>query len=101
MKKFSSAPRLIQSIAQDRAIRGLEFLEVGIGASKIPLRAILVVGLIALVFILVGDLKTISPIITISFMFVYAVTCYANFTLSKSYHMRRRKEALKSKIHSY
>ena len=93
-----SAPRLIQSIAEDRAIRGLEFLEVGIGPSKIPLRAILVVGLISLIFILAGDLKTISPIIAISFLLVYAIACYANFSLSKAFHLKQRKEALRSKL---
>jgi len=45
------APRLIQSIAGDRAIRGLELFEVGIGSSKIPLRAIILVGIIATIFI--------------------------------------------------
>ena len=51
------APRLIQSIAADRAIRGLEIFEVGIGSSKIPLRGIILVGLISIIFILVGNLK--------------------------------------------
>ena len=51
------APRLIQSIAQDRAVRGLELFEVGVGGSNIPLRAIILCGFIALVFILIGNLK--------------------------------------------
>ena len=51
------APRLIQSIAHDRAIRGLELFEVGVGSSNIPLRAIILCGLLALVFILIGNLK--------------------------------------------
>jgi amino acid transporter len=92
-----SAPRLIQAIAEDRVIRGFEFLEVGVGPSKIPLRAIIIVGIIALIFILIGDLKTISPIITISFLLVYAITNYANFSLSKAYNINKRKEALQSK----
>ena len=95
---FFSAPRLIQSIAQDGAIRGFGFLEVGIGPNKIPLRAIIVVGIISFVFIMAGDLQTISPIIAISFLLVYAVTEYANFVLSKAYHMKKRKEALRSKL---
>ena len=48
---------MIQSIAGDRAIRGLELFEVGIGSSKIPLRAIILVGVIAVVFIIIGNLK--------------------------------------------
>ena len=51
------APRLIQSIAADRSIRGLELFEVGVGGSNIPLRAIILCGFVALIFILIGNLK--------------------------------------------
>ena len=51
------APRLIQSIAADRAIRGLELFEVGVGGNSIPLRAIVLCGFVALIFILIGNLK--------------------------------------------
>jgi len=88
------APRLIQSIAADRAIRGLELFEVGVGGSNIPLRAIILCGVIALVFILIGNLKVISPIISIAFLFVYAVVEYANFALAKAYKIKQRREVL-------
>jgi len=88
------APRLIQSIAHDRAIRGLELFEVGVGSSNIPLRAIILCGLLALVFILIGNLKVISPIISIAFLFVYAVVEYANFALAKAYKIKQRREVL-------
>ena len=109
------APRLIQSIAADRAIRGLELFEVGVGGNSIPLRAIVLCGLIALIFILIGNLKglsrngeisktykliVISPIISIAFLFVYAVVEYANFALAKAYKIKQRREVLQQpKVH--
>ena len=91
---ISRAPRLIRSIAEDGSIKGLEYFEVTWGASKVPVRAILLVGLIAIIFLLAGDINTIAPIIANAFLLVYGVTCYANFCLSKAYHERKRREKL-------
>ena len=93
-KHFCSAPRLVRAIAEDRSIKGLEYFEVTWGASKVPVRAILLVGLVAIVFLLAGDINTIAPIIANAFLLVYGVTCYANFCLSKAYHERKRREKL-------
>ncbi|CAG5095943.1 Oidioi.mRNA.OKI2018_I69.XSR.g14410.t2.cds [Oikopleura dioica] len=90
------APRLIRSIAEDGSIKGLEYFEVTWGASKVPVRAILLVGLIAIIFLLAGDINTIAPIIANAFLLVYGVTCYANFCLSKAYHERKRREKLQA-----
>ena len=58
------------------------------------MRAILLVGLVAIIFLLAGDINTIAPIIANAFLLVYGVTCYANFCLSKAYHERKRREKL-------
>ncbi|CBY23023.1 unnamed protein product [Oikopleura dioica] len=90
------APRLVRAIAEDRSIKGLEYFEVTWSASKVPVRAILLVGLIAIIFLLAGDINTIAPIIANAFLLVYGVTCYANFCLSKAYHERKRREKLQA-----
>lgn len=79
------APRVLQSIANENVIPGLGFLGKGFGANKTPIIAICVVGCTSLVFILVGSLNIISPIITCNFMLVYACVDYSYFALSMSY----------------
>ena len=50
--------------------------------------AICIVGLIALIFILIGNLNVISPVITCNFMLVYAIVDYSYFALAMSYDLQ-------------
>lgn len=51
------------------------------GPNKTPMIAICFVAFLALIFILIGNLNVISPMITCNFMLVYAVVDYAHFAL--------------------
>uniref|UniRef100_H2ZMB6 Amino acid permease/ SLC12A domain-containing protein n=1 Tax=Ciona savignyi TaxID=51511 RepID=H2ZMB6_CIOSA len=58
------------------------------GANKTPVIAICVVGFISLLFIFIGNLNLISPVITCNFMLVYASVDYSYFALAMSYDQR-------------
>ncbi|XP_076818285.1 solute carrier family 12 member 8-like isoform X1 [Clavelina lepadiformis] len=82
------APRVLQSIANENVLPILKFLGKGFGANKTPVIAIGVVGTISLVFIFIGNLNLISPVITCNFMLVYATVDYAYFALAMSYDLQ-------------
>jgi hypothetical protein len=52
------------------------------GPNKIPVVAILVMSVFSLVFICIGQLNTIAPVLTMPFMLTYAVVDYAYFALA-------------------
>nr|CAB3266104.1 solute carrier family 12 member 8-like [Phallusia mammillata] len=79
------APRILQSIANENVIPAIKFLGMGFGANKTPVLAICVIGFISLLFILIGNLNVISPVITCNFMLVYAAIDYSYFALAMSY----------------
>ena len=57
------------------------------GPNKTPVLAICAVGFISLLFIFIGNLNAISPVITCNFMLVYASVDYAYFALAMSYDL--------------
>lgn len=75
------APRVLQSIADQNVVPFIKCFGKGFGPNKTPVIAICFVALLALVFILIGNLNVISPMITCNFMLVYAVVDYAHFAL--------------------
>ena len=79
------APRVLQSIADEKVVPGVKYLARGFGANKTPVYAICVVGLVSLAFILIGSMNVISPVITCNFLFVYAFVDYSYFALAMSY----------------
>nr|XP_002119745.1 solute carrier family 12 member 8-like isoform X1 [Ciona intestinalis] len=82
------APRVLQSIANENVIPAIRFMGKGFGANKTPVIAICVVGLVSLLFIFIGNLNLISPVITCNFMLVYASVDYSYFALAMSYDKR-------------
>uniref|UniRef100_H2ZMB5 Solute carrier family 12 member 8 n=1 Tax=Ciona savignyi TaxID=51511 RepID=H2ZMB5_CIOSA len=82
------APRVLQSIANENVIPAIRFMGRGFGANKTPVIAICVVGFISLLFIFIGNLNLISPVITCNFMLVYASVDYSYFALAMSYDQR-------------
>lgn len=50
-----------------------------------PVLALLVISLIALIFIFVGQVNTLGPIVTMPFMLTYAAVDYSHFVLVLSY----------------
>lgn len=76
------APRTLQALAGDGSFPSRKlnnFLEKGRGETNEPFNATLVTVLIALVFIIIGDVNTVAGIITMFFMVTYGSLCLISF----------------------
>ncbi len=73
------APRILQSLARDRLFPTLGPLGATSGENAEPRRAILVTFLIAETGILLADLDTIAPLITMAFLVTYGLLNLATF----------------------
>ena len=66
------APRVLQALSMDKVLPSkLSFLGKSSGDEQIPRAATIFTSLIALVLILLGDLNTIAPILTMFFLTTY------------------------------
>jgi potassium/chloride transporter 8 len=54
--------------------------------------ALIVVTIIALLFIFIGNVNTLGPIVTMPFMLTYAAVCYCYFSLAMSFDRRTNRE---------
>lgn len=76
------APRTLQAIANDRVVRWTsitDFLGQGKGATNEPRNATLVTGLIAVSFVLAGNVDFVARIISMFFMVTYGSLCAISF----------------------
>ncbi len=76
------APRTLQALAGDHSFPSRKlnnFLERGRGETNEPFNATLVTVLIALVFVIIGDVNTVAGIITMFFMVTYGSLCLISF----------------------
>ncbi|CAG9533733.1 unnamed protein product [Cercopithifilaria johnstoni] len=81
-------PRVIQSIASEGIIPLLNPLAVGHGANKSPLRASVVMMLIAIIFVLLDDLNQLAILSTMPFLITYAFINYSYVSLAMSYDLQ-------------
>ena len=58
-----------------------------------PVQALVVITLVVLLFICVGDVNSLAPVVTTSFMLTYAAIDYSYFALAMSYDKRQEREA--------
>jgi len=83
------APRILQALARDTIFPSLKIFGVGSGASNEPRRAIVLTFVLSTVCILLADLNTIAPLITMAFMITYGTinlaTFYEGVTKNPSY----------------
>ena len=88
------APRILQSVAKDRLFRPLVKLGAGSGPENEPRRAIFVTWLIAQGGIMLADLNSIAPLITMAFLVTYGLlnlaTFYEAITKNPSYRPQFR-----------
>ncbi len=76
------APRTLQALARDRVspIPQLNtFLEEGRGKNQEPVNATLISGLIAIFFVVIGDVDFIAQILSMFFMVTYGALCAVSF----------------------
>lgn len=79
------APRILQRIADEDVIPIIKFLGHGRGPNREPIIAQLVVCFIAILFIFIGHVNELGPIVTMPFMITYAGASYAYFALAMGY----------------
>ena len=57
-----------------------------------PIYALVLITLVVLLFVLVGDVNTLAPIVTTAFMMCYTAINYAYFALAMSYDRRQARD---------
>lgn len=88
-------PRVLQSIAEDDVLPILKPFAKLQGVNQEPRNATLIVSFIALMFMFVGNLNTLAPIVTMPFLATYTAINYSYFAMAMSYDIKK-KNALKS-----
>jgi amino acid transporter len=79
MASFMGAPRILQSLAEDRLFSLLLPFARGTGPHNNPRRGILLSGFIALVTISLGQLNLIAPVVSMFFLISYGLINYATW----------------------
>ena len=79
LASMMGAPRILQALARDNIFASLRGFGRGSGASGEPRRAVVLTFVIAQVAILLADLNTIAPLITMFFMVTYGLLNLATF----------------------
>ncbi|PZC80200.1 hypothetical protein B5X24_HaOG215291 [Helicoverpa armigera] len=85
-------PRVLQSIANEKVIPGLEFLGNGRGPNKVPIYSMVVVAVVTVTFIIIGDINQLAPIVTMPFLITYACIDYSYFALAQTFDLQHRRE---------
>lgn len=92
MGSLYGPPRILQSIANENVIPVIRILGQGRGANKVPIYALIVIILVVLLFVFVGDVNTLAPIVTTAFMMTYAAVDYCYFALAMTYDKRQDRD---------
>ncbi len=79
MASFLGAPRILQSLAEDRLFGFLRPFARGTGPQNNPRRAVLLSGAVALITISIGKLDLIAPVVSMFFLISYGLINYATF----------------------
>ncbi|KAL2079180.1 hypothetical protein ACEWY4_024924 [Coilia grayii] len=77
-----SAPKVFQCLCRDKIYPYIGFFAKGYGKNDEPLRAYILTYLIALAFILIGDLNKVAPVISNFFLCSYALINFSCFHAS-------------------
>ncbi|XP_063821210.1 solute carrier family 12 member 8 [Ostrinia nubilalis] len=85
-------PRVLQSIANEKVIPGLDALGRGRGPNKVPIYAMVVVAIITITFIIIGGINRLAPIVTMPFLITYASIDYSYFALAQTFDLQHKRE---------
>lgn len=86
------SPRILQCIANENVIPIMKVLGQGRGPNKVPVFALIVVTVTSLVFVFIGKVNTLGPIVTMPFMLTYAAVDYAYFVLAMTFDKQKQRE---------
>ena len=84
MASFLGAPRILQSLSQDKIFPFLTPFAKGAGSSNNPRRGVLLAAGIGLVTILLGNLNLIAPVVSMFFLISYGLLNYATYFEAKA-----------------
>jgi len=62
------------------------------GPNRVPVYALIVAALVTLLFIWVGQLNTLAPIVTMPFLLTYAAIDYAYFALAQTFNIHEERD---------
>jgi amino acid transporter len=79
MASFMGAPRILQSLAEDRLFNALLPFARGAGPQNNPHRGIVLSGVLALATISLGRLDLIAPVVSMFFLISYGLINYATY----------------------
>ena len=85
-------PRILQSIANENVIPAISGLGKGRGPNKVPIAAMSIVAGVTILFIMVGDINMLAPIVTMPFLLTYASIDYAYFALAQTFDIQTQRE---------
>ncbi|KAJ8945637.1 hypothetical protein NQ314_009172 [Rhamnusium bicolor] len=85
-------PRVLQSIALENVIPGIGILGMGRGPNKVPLYSMAAVAIVTFTFILVGEINTLAPIVTMPYLLTYACIDYSYFALAQTFDLQHQRE---------
>ncbi|KAK2725900.1 solute carrier family 12 member 8-like isoform X2 [Artemia franciscana] len=89
---FYGTPRVLQSIASQKVIPVIRVLAHGRGPNRLPIYALMVTSIVTLLFIWIGQLNTLAPIVTMPFLLTYAFIDYAYFALAQTFNIQQMRE---------
>lgn len=92
-----AAPRIIQCISRDNVIPLVKPLGKGRGPNQEPYVASIFVGLIAVILILIGNVNSLAPVVTMPFLMTYAAINYAYFKLVMYVDLRNRRKLMEER----
>ena len=81
---FVAAPRILKTICDDGLLPFLNWFGKGRESDEEPIRAYIIVSIIAFITMLTGNINFIAPIVTIFFMLCYAFINYSVWAWSQS-----------------
>lgn len=86
------APRVLQCISKENVVPLIKPLGKGRGPNQEPYLAAIFVAVVAVSFIMIGNLNALAPIVTMPFLLTYAAIDYAYFKLAMSYDIRQQQK---------
>ncbi|KAL9962137.1 hypothetical protein ACROYT_G031215 [Oculina patagonica] len=91
------APRVLQCLSKENVVPLIKPLGKGRGPNQEPYAAAIFVAVVAVSFIMIGNLNALAPIVTMPFLLTYAAIDYAYFKLAMSYDIRQQQKSAERK----
>lgn len=88
-----ATPRIIQNIANENIIPVMSIFSRGRGPNKVPVNALILFSIVTFIFIMIGKINVLAPIVTIPYLLTYATVEYAYFSLAMTFDLQILRES--------